>query len=255
MPLFNPELMALAQWRIEHPEEEVKQAFIPAGAGAPPGGAPPGGPPGAPPMDPAAAGGAPPGGDPSGGGAPPMDPSQGVPPPPNGGMDAIMPQLQQMQAQIQQLQAGGGGGKPGGGGSSKAVDAQAQQMDLFHVKKMMSGLYHAMGIPIPQELLDGPNRDPNTGLPLPPGTPGSTSDPSMAPAPPPGGAPGAPPGGAPAGPPPGGPAAAAPPTKQSDVSDPILYMGESMALPGLSRIANKASAVQTIMERLASRKS
>jgi hypothetical protein len=59
-------------------------------------------------------------------------------------------------------------------------------MDIWQVKKLLEGIYHRNEWPLPQGLIDGPNRDPSTGSAVPPGTPGSTSD-MAASAPPQGG--------------------------------------------------------------------
>lgn len=157
----NPELIALASWRLEDNE---KQAFVPppdpsGGAGGQPA-------PGGAPADPSAAGG--------GGGAPAPDPLAG-----------ITQQMQQMQQQIQQMQMGGGGGGMGGGaggmGGAKPpkMDGNMAAMDSFHNKKLLMGLFNYLNIPLPQDILDGPGRDPRTGFPMAMGAPGSTSDPSQ----------------------------------------------------------------------------
>jgi hypothetical protein len=92
-------------------------------------------------------------------------------------------------------------------GKPAKPDINTVAIDIFQVKKMLQFLFNTMGIPLPPDILDGPNRDPSTGTPMPPGAPGSTSDPSVTAAnAAQGGAAGAgsPPGGAGGAPPPGG---------------------------------------------------
>lgn len=188
--LINPELIRLAEWRLNNDFQPLsKDAFVPSAPGGPGGGAPPmggpGGPPpgpggpGAPPMDPSAAGG-----------PPPADP-QAVPPPPP--IDEGMIR-QIFQSEMQKMNMpGGAGGQPGGmgaGGGNKAM--KPGEMDAWQTKKLVTGLYHAMGLPLPHDIIDGPNRDPVTGASVPPGSPGSTSDPNRPPQPPPGGGGGGP---------------------------------------------------------------
>ncbi len=197
---YNTTLLELARWRLR--EQFEKQSFIPPGGGDPSqgGGDPSAG--GAPPMDPSAGGGAPPMDPSMGGGAPPMDPSAGggappeAPPDPaagGGGSPDIMAMLQAMQQQISQMQQGGGGGAaPGGapgagmGGKPMKADINTVAMDIFQVKKMITSLFNMYNIPLPPDVIDGPNRDPSSGTAVPPGTPGSTSDVSNQ-SPPPGG--------------------------------------------------------------------
>jgi hypothetical protein len=193
---LNPELVKLARFTVGKQRQKV--AFQPPGGDpsqdpAAAGGAPPMDPAagGMPPMDPAMAGGAPPM-DPAAAGGMPMDPAMmgGAPPAPpapdpaaggggSGPLDAIMAKMDQMMQSMQmspQNQAGPGGA-PGGPGKPGKPDLLAMSMDIFQMKKMLSALFDAMGIPIPQDILDGPNRDPATGAPMPAGMPGSTSDP------------------------------------------------------------------------------
>lgn len=176
--LINPELLALAEWRVANPEGNPKEAFVPPDPAAGGGGAPPGAPPG---MDPSAMGGAPPGMDPAAmGGAPPgVDPAAmgGAPDP----MSAVMQQLQAMQQQIQQLQGGGAAAQPGAagaGGKPMKADINTVAMDCYQTKKLLVGMYQRMGWELPPDILDGPNRDPSTGASMAPGAPGSTSDPA-----------------------------------------------------------------------------
>jgi hypothetical protein len=85
--------------------------------------------------------------------------------------------------QLTQAMAGGMGGGPAGAGmpgkGNKQQEQQAQAMDLFQIKKVMFAIANAMGVEIPPEIMDGPNRDPSTGVAMAPGTPGSTSDPNV----------------------------------------------------------------------------
>lgn len=176
---YNPELMALAEWRLaELRKQHEKQAFIPPGGGGDPSGG--GGPP--PGMDPSMAGGPggpPPGMDPAAmGGAPPM-------PPGGGGMDPMMIQQMVTQAVQQAMGAQGGAGAAGGpvgaAGAGKPVKASLETvaMDIYQVKTLLVSMFNQQGWPLPSNILDGPNRDPNTGMPMAPGTPGSTSDPAQ----------------------------------------------------------------------------
>lgn len=172
---YNSELFKLAEWKLQQLD---KEAFTPpASAGGDPSGGP-GGPPGA---DPSAMGAPPPGMDPSaGGGQPPPSPD-----PSGGSLDPNM--LTQMITQAVQSAMGGMGGQPGQGGpgamgaGGKPMKASLETvgMDIFQVKKLVMSMMNAMGLPLPQDILDGPNRDPSTGLPMMPGQAGSTSDPSQ----------------------------------------------------------------------------
>lgn len=290
---INPDLLAIAEWKLAQQRKEWDQsaeklaadskqaadktAFVPPGAGGDPaagGGAPPPGGGG----DPAAGGGPPPGaGDPSMGGAPPMDPSMmaaaggggGGPVPGGGGMTADT--ISQIVAQtMQQMGMGGaGGGGAGGAGAGKMAkpDISTVAIDIFQVKKMLQFLFNSMGIPLPPDILDGPNRDPATGTPMPPGAPGSTSDPSQMSQPPggAGGAGGGQPGGAippiqpmqPGGPGVGGAAAGgAPPgagaEKQSQ--DRALHMGNGHPAPAFDpRTVSRAAALSEIVRRIQGR--
>jgi hypothetical protein len=231
--LVNPELLRLAAWRLENPDG-VKEAFVPPGAMDPAAGG--GAPPGAPPMDPSMAGGAPPG-------APPMDPSMmgGAPP---------------MAAPAAAPAAPAVAGKP-----AKA-DINTVAMDIFQVKKLVMHFYRtvtdALGIPfnLPQDIIDGPNRDPATGASVAPGTPGSTSDPNQAPpsqaqqAPPPNAIP-------PIAPVDPATMNAPPPdagAKQGYV-DQGLYLGGGVEMAPMPQafdtsIISRASAISAIMRRL-----
>lgn len=187
---LNPHLISMARSAVN---QRTKQAFQPPqdpnaqGGGDPSmGGMPPGGdpaaggmPPGAP-MDPAMAGG-----------GMPMDPAAmgGAPVPGAGGMnaDTIRQVMQEVLGQMGMVPGQAGPGAGGAGGKPGKPDLLAMSMDIFQIKKMLSTLINAMGVPMPQEIIDGPNRDPATGAPMPPGAPGSTSDPSQQAAPAPAG--------------------------------------------------------------------
>lgn len=135
------------------------------------GGAPPGG---MPPMDPAMMGGMPPGMpmDPSMmGGAPPMppmpmDPSMmGGPVPGAGGLtaDSIRQIIQEEIAKAMPV-GGANGGATNGTGKPAKPDLALMSADIFQTKKMIEGLYNAMGLPYPDGIMDGQNRDPATGM-------------------------------------------------------------------------------------------
>ena len=162
---LDKSLLALAKTKLNS-----KVAYIPpdpsgggggAGGGMPPGmdpaamgGAGGGAPPG---MDPAAAGGAPPGGDPSqaaAGGAPPPSPS-----PSAGAGDlgtAVQQAVQQAMSSQQQMGAGGKPPKP---------DINMVATDVFQLKKMLFNVFRHLNLPLPDNILDGPGRDPTTGMP------------------------------------------------------------------------------------------
>lgn len=205
--IVNSELLRLARERLT--QETEKQAFTPSGAGGAPGGdpaaMPPGGdpaamggmPPGAAPppgMDPAAMGGMPPGG-----GAPPP------PPPPDAGGGAgglgsgvdVGTMIQQAVQQAVQQAMGGAPGMAGAAGAAGAgakpvkANLEAVAMDVFQIKKMLTNIYQINEWPMPPDIIDGPNRDPATGMPMPPGAPGSTSDPARPSSPAPAGGGGA----------------------------------------------------------------
>ena len=260
---INPELLQLAQWRLN---QLKKEAFVPPGGGDPSQGGPP------PDPSQAGAGGPPP--DPSqAGGPPPMDPSAmagaagPAPVPGGGGMTADT--ISQIVAQTMQQMGGGAAGGPGGmgggpGGKTAKVDINTVAMDVYQVKKMLQFLFNTMGIPLPPDILDGPNRDPKTGMPMPPGTPGSTSDPTQMSQSAPGqmAQPGAPAGqGGPSGaiPPiqpmeaagPGGAAPGGGAEKQS-AEDPLLHMGRVDTSRGFdSSTISRASALAAICRRIA----
>jgi hypothetical protein len=263
---LNPELVKLARYTVG--KQRTKQAFQPPQDPSQQGGAPGG----APPMDPSMAGGA---------GAPPMDPSMaggGAPPPMDpsmaggdpsagggavpgaGGLtaDSIRQMIQDAMSQMGMAPGAGGAGGVGGKGN-KNDQMQAMSMDIFQIKKMMSTLFNAMGIPLPQDILDGPNRDPASGAPMPPGMPGSTSDPSRQ-SPPAGGAAGGGGGGAqpqsaikPIGPlqgafPQGGGDAGGGGGGEKSGS---VRIGEEAAaqLPIESNVRNKAAALNAVLRR------
>lgn len=161
----------------------VKQAFVPPGAGMPPGGAPPmdpaamggmppgGAPPmppgmppgGAPPMDPAMAGGAPPMDPAAMGGAPPMDPAMAGGAPPAGGPspDDIKMLIQQ---EVQKAMSGGAApgaasgadGKPKGAGKAKVDPAQLIEY-MERQQRLLVNLYESLELPLPYNILDKPS--------------------------------------------------------------------------------------------------
>lgn len=167
-PRINPLLLQYA----------VKQAFVPSDAAAGAGGPPAGGPP------PDASAGGPPPSPPAGGGGPPPSPPAG-----GGSGGDLMSALPQMIQTAVQSAMGGMGGQPGQPGAMGPngqpmgkpgkPDPMAQAMDLFQIKKMLTHICRINGWELPPDILDGPNRDPQTGAPMPPGAPGSTSDPAM----------------------------------------------------------------------------
>ncbi len=167
--LCNPELLKLAQYKIRLKLAEEarleKSAVVPAVGG-----------------DPSAGGGQPmpPGGDPMAGGGqqPPMDPAamQG-----GGGGGDISAMIQTaVQQAMQTAQPGMAAGGAGAGGKQKQ-DINTVAMDIFQVKKMLTHFFNMNNIPLPPDILDGPNRDPGSGMTVPPGTAGSTSDPNNTP--------------------------------------------------------------------------
>lgn len=197
--MFNNTLLDLARWKLR--DQMIKSGFVPTGGGDPSaGGDPTGGMGGA--M--AGAGGAPPG-DPSAGGMPPGDPSGGMPPtdpsagamPPTdpsagaGGPDIAETIRSVVQQELQKANAGGGGmggaagGMGGGMGKPAKPDLNVVANDTFQTKKLLTYLMNVWQIPLPPDILDGPNRDPSTGQSVAPNTPGSTSDPSQQASPPP----------------------------------------------------------------------
>ena len=265
--MINPELLELAEWRLRELAKQAttKQAFVPpgdpsGGGGGPPGTAGPADPSmggGAPPMDPSMMGG--------GGGAPPMDPSMmGGAVPGGGGLtaDSIAQIVSQTMQQQQQSGAMGGPGGPAGANKLAKPDIATVAIDIFQVKKMLQYLFNTMGIPLPPDILDGPNRDPRTGASLPPGAPGSTSDPAgtaanaqQAQA----GGGGAPPGGGGAIPPiepmqGAAPPSAAGPGPEKSGEDKSLYMGTSFNDSFDPRVINKAAALSAIVRKLSRNK-
>lgn len=175
MPGVNQVLLNSALSRL-------KQAFVPSDAamGQPPpdqgGGAPPpdqGAPSGLPPgPPPGAAPGPPPGVGPGAGGPPP---GQGLAGDPMANItSAVAGAVQQAMQQV----------APGGaGGAAKApkADINTVATDVFQLKKLYLADAQARGLPLPPDILDGPNRDPATGMPS--TAPTGGSDPAAAPMP------------------------------------------------------------------------
>jgi len=165
-----------------------KLAFVPSDAAAGGGAPPPGG-------DPAAGGGAPPpppGGDPmAGGGAPPPPDAGGgamPPPPPDPSMmvgGAGMADPASIAGQVAQgvqqgMQASGLQGNKGVGPNGKPAvkpDINTIATDVFQLKKMLFAIMRHANIELPPDVLDGPNRDPQTGAPAESPTGGSDVQP------------------------------------------------------------------------------
>jgi hypothetical protein len=167
MQVIYPELLELAQWRLDGTPGTDKAAFVPvdpAAAGAPPGdpaaamaadpaaaaagGQPPTDPAaamgGAPPVDPMMAGGAPPaGGDPSmaGGGLPPE-------------LQMMVDQAVQTALQSQGATPGAAPGQPGAAGGTKKVDPALLYMELGRVRKLLTHLLQNIGLELPPDILD-----------------------------------------------------------------------------------------------------
>jgi hypothetical protein len=167
MPGINPYLLKVAIARLT-----TKAAFVPSdqAAGAAPqpdpammaGG---GGPGGAAPPDPSAGGGgAPPDSMPVG---PPAGPGPadagGTTSPPPGSPDLGM----QVQQAVQQAMAAAGGGAGGAGAKPPKPDINTIATDVFQLKKLILHNMRMDGKEVPMDILDGPNRDPSTGMPVP----------------------------------------------------------------------------------------
>lgn len=175
---LNQELIKAARWRSHQ-----KRAFVPPGGGDPSGGGappPPGGdpsgggmPPPPPGGDPMAGGGMPPGDPMAGGGMPPPPPG---PPPgdPSGGMgagaapggglgDVITSAM--TNALTQAGLTGKGGVGPNGKPTAPKPDINTIATDVFQLKKMFLHFCRVQGVELPPDILDGPNRDPQTGAP------------------------------------------------------------------------------------------
>jgi hypothetical protein len=89
---------------------------------------------------------------------------------------------------------GGGAGGPGMPGMKPPKpDINTVATDVFQLKKMFLHDLRSRGVEMPPDILDGPNRDPQTGMPT--QTPMGGSDPSVGAMPGGGGGPGGPPGG------------------------------------------------------------
>jgi len=171
MPV-NPILMQQVKQALSS-----KRAFVPVGAGAPPGGdpaaaggMPPGGAPpmdpammgGAPPMDPSMMGGAPPMDPAMMGGAPPMDPNMmggAAPPPPPPAPGPSADEIRALiQEEMQKAQGGGGvgaDGKPKSKGAGK-VDPTEMLAYMERQQKLLVNLYESLGLSLPYNILDKP---------------------------------------------------------------------------------------------------
>jgi len=85
-----------------------------------------------------------------------------------------------IQQQVQQAMAMQGmGAAPGNGAAGKPAkpDINTVAMDVFQLKKMFLHFLKIQGIDLPPDVLDGPNRDPSTGMPVPMGQ--GSSDPAQ----------------------------------------------------------------------------
>lgn len=126
----------------------------------------------------------PPPGDPSaGGGMPPMDPAMmgggGMPPPMPPSDPLVSSGGTDVRSMIRDELAAAGlvpSGKPGQGKAPKA-DINTIATDVFQLKKMIFHLIKAQGLSLPDDILDGPNRDPETGAPASSPTGGSDAPP------------------------------------------------------------------------------
>jgi hypothetical protein len=79
----------------------------------------------------------------------------------------MLPQLvQQSVAQAMQQQQMQGGG--GAGNKQVKADINTIAMDLFQLKKLLLHDYRSQGKALPPDVMDGPNRDPSTGMPTSP---------------------------------------------------------------------------------------
>ena len=128
-----------------------KRAFVPPGAGAPPGGDP---------AAMAAAGGAPPMDPAMMGGAPPMDPAMmgGAPPAPPAPSAAPSEEIKALiQAEIQKAMSGGGGeAKPKSKGAGKIDPGQMIEY-MERQQKLLINLYESLGLNLPYDILDKPS--------------------------------------------------------------------------------------------------
>jgi hypothetical protein len=91
-------------------------------------------------------------------------------------MSALPGMVQQMVQQTMQAQ-GQAAGPAGPNGKPAKPDINTVAMDVFQLKKMFLHFMKLQGIDLPPDVLDGPNRDPSTGMPMPMGQ--GSSDPSQ----------------------------------------------------------------------------
>jgi len=148
---------------------------------------------GMPPMDPAmmGGGGMPPMDPAMMGGMPPMDPAMmgGMPPPPPpppapggpSGAPDIASIVSQAVQQAMQNNGGIAGPAQAAGGKPPKPDINMVATDVFQIKKLLQDLYNRNGWPLPEGILDGPGRDPMTGMPT--ASPMGGSDPAGSPPP------------------------------------------------------------------------
>ena len=84
---------------------------------------------------------------------------------------SALPQMIQQQVQQAMMQSGAGAGGQGGaagGMKTNKPSIETIAMDVFQLKKMFLHFLKIQGIELPPDVLDGPNRDPATGMPAPP---------------------------------------------------------------------------------------
>ena len=106
--------------------------------------------------------------DPSmGGGAPPPPPPPPADPAAGGGGGGDLGSVVQMAMTNALSQAGltGNGGAGKNGKPQAKVDINTIATDVFQLKKMVFMVFQRMGLELPNDILDGPNRDPATGAP------------------------------------------------------------------------------------------
>lgn len=97
------------------------------------------------------------------------------------GVDPATMIQQAVQQGVQTAMGGMGGGAGGGagGGDTKPPkpDIQMVATDVFQLKKMLMSFMRQQGFEPPMDILDGPGRDPQTGMPA--ASPMGGSDPTM----------------------------------------------------------------------------
>jgi hypothetical protein len=102
--------------------------------------------------------------------APPPVPGDGGP----GGPDIAGAVRQAVQEAMAQMGPGAGGaGGAGGKATTPKVDINTVATDTYQLKQMFLHFLKVQGIELPDNILNGPNRDPVTGLPSQAATGGS----------------------------------------------------------------------------------